>query len=199
MKALAQKQRIQDVEKVDTQAQAMIIAESLRFLADIASLHEDDTLAYTLYEESLVFAGELDYRQHIGSCLERLASMAAEQDRLAWASRLYRLTVSLRQSVAPSCSPARGCRSSDHVIASTTLLAGQTFEAKCSKPYPAGLTAREVEVLRLLAEGLTDAQIAGQLVISPRTVNNHLTSIYSKIQVSSRSAATRYAIKHKLV
>ncbi len=64
--------------------------------------------------------------------------------------------------------------------------------------YPDGLTAREVEVLRLLAQGLTDAQIAEQLVISPRTVNNHLTSIYSKIQVSSRSAATRYAMEHQL-
>jgi len=73
-----------------------------------------------------------------------------------------------------------------------------TPPAKPSTTYPGGLTAREVEVLRLLAQGLTDAQIAEQLVISPRTVNNHLTSIYSKIQVSSRSAATRYAIEHQL-
>jgi predicted ATPase/class 3 adenylate cyclase/DNA-binding CsgD family transcriptional regulator len=69
---------------------------------------------------------------------------------------------------------------------------------KSPPTYPGGLTAREVEVLRLLAQGLTDAQIAEQLVIAPRTVNNHLTSIYSKIQVSSRSAATRYAIEHRL-
>jgi len=54
-------------------------------------------------------------------------------------------------------------------------------------------------VLRLLAQGLTDTQIAEQLVISPRTVNNHLTSIYSKIQVSSRSAATRYAMEQHLL
>ena len=65
--------------------------------------------------------------------------------------------------------------------------------------YPAGLTAREVEVLRLVARGLSDAQVAEQLVISPRTVNWHLTSIYSKLQVSSRSAATRYAIEQHLV
>jgi predicted ATPase/serine/threonine protein kinase/DNA-binding CsgD family transcriptional regulator len=73
-----------------------------------------------------------------------------------------------------------------------------TSPAKPSPAYPDGLTTREVEVLRLLAQGLTDAQIAEQLVISPRTVNNHLTSIYQKIQVSSRSAATRYAIDHQL-
>jgi DNA-binding CsgD family transcriptional regulator len=63
---------------------------------------------------------------------------------------------------------------------------------------PAGLTTREVEVLRLVAQGLTDAQVAEQLVISPRTVNTHLKSIYGKIGVSSRSAATRYAIEHQL-
>ncbi len=70
---------------------------------------------------------------------------------------------------------------------------------KPAATYPDGLTAREVEVLRLVAQGLTDAQIAEQLVISPRTVNNHLTSIYSKIQVSTRTAATRYAMEHQLV
>jgi predicted ATPase/DNA-binding CsgD family transcriptional regulator len=66
-------------------------------------------------------------------------------------------------------------------------------------PYPDGLTAREVEVLRLVAQGLTDAQVADKLVITRRTVNWYLTSIYSKIQVSSRSAATRYALEHLLV
>ena len=65
--------------------------------------------------------------------------------------------------------------------------------------YPASLSAREVEVLRLLAQGLSDAEIAGHLVVSPRTVNTHLTSIYHKLQVTSRSAATRYAIEHQIV
>src|SRR5262249_6964748 len=62
-----------------------------------------------------------------------------------------------------------------------------------------GLTAREVEVLRLLAAGLTDAQLSQQLLMSPRTVNVHLTSIYRKLSVSSRVAVTRYAIEHHLV
>src|SRR6266704_794878 len=65
--------------------------------------------------------------------------------------------------------------------------------------YPDGLTAREVEVLRLLAQGLTDAQIAEQLVLSLHTVHAHLRSIYSKLGVTSRSAATRYAFEHQLV
>ena len=63
----------------------------------------------------------------------------------------------------------------------------------------AGLTAREVEVLCWVARGLTDAQVAAQLVISPRTVTSHLSSIYNKLSVSSRAAATRFAVDHQLV
>lgn len=61
------------------------------------------------------------------------------------------------------------------------------------------LTARELDVLRLLAEGLTDIQIAERLVISRRTVNTHLMSIYGKLQVNTRSAATRVALERGLV
>lgn len=61
--------------------------------------------------------------------------------------------------------------------------------------HPAGLTAREVEVLRLVAEGLTDAEVADRLIVSRRTVSTHLSAIYGKLQVNSRSAATRFAIE----
>jgi predicted ATPase/DNA-binding CsgD family transcriptional regulator len=62
-----------------------------------------------------------------------------------------------------------------------------------------GLTAREKDVLRLLAEGFSSVLIAEQLVISLTTVNTHVRSIYSKLGISSRSAATRYAIDHQLL
>ena len=68
-----------------------------------------------------------------------------------------------------------------------------------SESSPTGLTVREREVLRLIAQGWTDAQIAEHLVISPRTVNRHTTSLYSKLGVSSRAAATRYALEHNLL
>jgi DNA-binding NarL/FixJ family response regulator len=61
-----------------------------------------------------------------------------------------------------------------------------------------GLSARELDVLRLIAQGLSDAQVAERLVLSPRTVNAHLTSIYRKLDVNSRAAATRFAIEHGL-
>ena len=64
--------------------------------------------------------------------------------------------------------------------------------------HPGGLTAREVEVLGLVAEGMTSAEIAKELYLSPRTVEAHITSIYHKIGVSSRSAATRFALEHGL-
>jgi DNA-binding CsgD family transcriptional regulator len=67
-----------------------------------------------------------------------------------------------------------------------------------SPPYPADLTEREVVVLRLVAQGLTNAQAGEQLFLSPRTVEFHLRSIYGKLGVSSRLAATRFAIEHDL-
>jgi ATP/maltotriose-dependent transcriptional regulator MalT len=65
--------------------------------------------------------------------------------------------------------------------------------------HPRGLTAREVDVLRLVAEGLTDAKVAEKLVLSPRTVSTHLRSIYNKLGINSRSAATRFAFENRLV
>jgi DNA-binding NarL/FixJ family response regulator len=64
--------------------------------------------------------------------------------------------------------------------------------------YPAGLSAREVEVLRLVAAGLSDARVAGELVVSVRTVHAHVRSIYRKLGVGSRSAATRWAVENGL-
>jgi predicted ATPase/DNA-binding CsgD family transcriptional regulator len=64
---------------------------------------------------------------------------------------------------------------------------------------PTGLTTREMDVLRLLAQGLTSAQIAEQLVIGLVTVNSHVRSIYSKLGVTSRAAATRYALELHLL
>lgn len=64
---------------------------------------------------------------------------------------------------------------------------------------PAGLTAREVEVLKLLALGLSNKQIAARLVISPKTAGNHIEHIYSKIGASSRAAAGLFAMQQGLL
>jgi DNA-binding CsgD family transcriptional regulator/tetratricopeptide (TPR) repeat protein len=64
--------------------------------------------------------------------------------------------------------------------------------------YPAGLTDREVEVLRLVAAGLANADIAARLSVSVRTVETHISAIYGKLGTSSRTAATRFAFEHGL-
>jgi DNA-binding CsgD family transcriptional regulator len=64
---------------------------------------------------------------------------------------------------------------------------------------PRGLTAREIEVLRLLVEGKSDREIAEALYISPRTVMRHVSNILGKLEVESRTAAATYAVRHELV
>jgi DNA-binding CsgD family transcriptional regulator len=64
---------------------------------------------------------------------------------------------------------------------------------------PAGLSAREAEVLRLVASGRSNAQIAADLVLSEKTVARHLSNIFTKLAVGSRTAATAYAFEHGLV
>ena len=90
-------------------------------------------------------------------------------------------------------------KAGEHIPASTPPAPVETPSPSPSRGNLIGLTTREREVLRLLAQGLTSPQIAEQLVIRVVTVNFHVRSIYSKLGVSSRSAATRYAIEHNLV
>jgi DNA-binding NarL/FixJ family response regulator len=99
-----------------------------------------------------------------------------------------------------SMTPEQALAAQEQEMTPTALPAGPLpTPAMKSSTSPFGLTAREVEVLRLLAQGWTDAQIAEHLIISVRTVNRHTISIYSKLGVSSRAAATRYAFEHHLL
>jgi HD-GYP domain-containing protein (c-di-GMP phosphodiesterase class II) len=65
--------------------------------------------------------------------------------------------------------------------------------------WPADLTAREVQVLKLVARGLTTKEIAEELVITPKTVSNHVEHIYTKIGVSNRARASLFAVQHGLM
>lgn len=77
---------------------------------------------------------------------------------------------------------------------------GGTTMAAAHAPSSAGpLTEREVEVMRLVAEGLTNRAIANRLVLSEKTVARHLANIYAKLGIASRAAATAYAYDHRLV
>jgi HD-GYP domain-containing protein (c-di-GMP phosphodiesterase class II) len=68
-----------------------------------------------------------------------------------------------------------------------------------NREWPAGLTAREVEVLRHLARGMSQKEIAERLVISRKTASNHIEHIYAKIGVSNRAMASLFATRHGLL
>ncbi len=73
------------------------------------------------------------------------------------------------------------------------------LEAEAAPVPPSGLTGREVEVLQLVAAGLTNNEIASALYLSTKTVSRHLSNIFTKIGVTSRSGATAFAFEHGLV
>ncbi|HUG15375.1 MAG TPA: response regulator transcription factor, partial [Thermomicrobiales bacterium] len=81
-------------------------------------------------------------------------------------------------------------------LARADALAARFSAAPVVPGHAAGLSTREVEVLRLVARGLSDSEVAEQLFLARRTVNTHLTNIYTKLDVNNRAAATRWAIEN---
>jgi HD-GYP domain-containing protein (c-di-GMP phosphodiesterase class II) len=84
-----------------------------------------------------------------------------------------------------------------HAVAAVLEAAGQ--ERAPAPAPPAGLTEREVEVLGLLAHGMTNKQIAGKLFLSAKTVQHHVAHIYDKIDRRTRAGAAMFAMEHRLV
>ena len=91
------------------------------------------------------------------------------------------------------------CASDCGTLARCAELAARLSGRGVAASYPAGLSGREVEVLRLVAQGLSNAAVAERLFVSRRTVSTHLTSVYTKLGVATRAAATRFAVEHNLV
>jgi len=87
----------------------------------------------------------------------------------------------------------------DSDVVNFVLAAAGHMVPKARKKMAGGLSKREVEVLRLLSHGLTIKQMADELVISEKTVDSHIQHIYTKINVSTRAAATLFAMEHQLL
>ena len=83
--------------------------------------------------------------------------------------------------------------------ATEAVLGGAGHRVNRRRSWPAGLTNREVEVLRLVARGRTTRQIAQELVITEKTAGHHIAHVYTKIGVSTRGAAALFATQHDLV
>lgn len=202
-------------------------AESLAVLGKVEARQGDYAAARSLYEESLTLSGALGEKWVVAQRLVGLGEVVAAQGQLAWAAQLWGASEVLRDALGVPIPPVERADYEQAVsyarvhlgekafaaawVQGRSMMAEQALAAKGQKPipllittptpsrsYPAGLTPREVEVLRLLADGLTDLQIAEKLILSPRTVHAHISSIYTKLGITSRSAATRYAIEHHL-
>jgi len=197
-------------------------------LARVLALQGEGEEARALCQRSLALVRDMGNKECIAACLEGLGAVGAVQGQPAWSVRLWGAAEALRQHIGAPLPPVYRTDYERSVATAQAHLGEKPFAAAWAqgrtmtpeqalaaegKPilptptppdtpaatYPDGLTAREVEVLRLLAQGLTDAQIAEQLVLSLHTIHAHLRTIYSKLGVTSRSAATRYAFEHQLV
>jgi DNA-binding CsgD family transcriptional regulator len=181
--------------------------------------------AATLVGENLRLLQRLGIKPRIYNDLLGSALLAALGDQPARAARLWGAAEALRETIGLAIvlwdhvpTDYEG-----HLAATRSLLGEEAFAAAWEEgqamtaavaidyalqreepsyiphdtsSYPAGLSTREAEVLRLVAKGFTNARVAKELYISPRTVNRHLNSIYHKLGVSSRAAATRFSAEH---
>jgi HD-GYP domain-containing protein (c-di-GMP phosphodiesterase class II)/DNA-binding CsgD family transcriptional regulator len=111
--------------------------------------------------------------------------------------RPHRPPLSAEQAASELQADARAGKLDTEAVSAVLAAAGH--EVGRRREWPSGLTTREVDVLRLVARGLSSKQIAAQLVITPKTARNHIEHIYAKIDASSRVAASLFATEHGLL
>lgn len=143
--------------------------------------------------------------QHLDAALTLAAACAATYERALTQLEIACLRLSTGNTDEASALLAEARATCEALDARTALARAEALETQLAAyepppaSYPAGLTAREVEVLRLVAQGLTDAQVAERLYLGRRTIGSHLRSIYNKLGVDSRTAAAVFAAEHGLI
>jgi predicted ATPase/DNA-binding CsgD family transcriptional regulator len=207
---------------------AVDVAVCLLNLGEVAREQGDFARAATLYQESLVVRWELQERVGISYCLGGLACIAAGCGDLKRSARLFGAADALREALGvPRSRPFPSSHDRDLAAvrarlgeaafaavfaAGRALPLDEAVREALSASWPAappssldspalqhGLTPRELEVLRLVAVGKSDREIADALFVSPRTVGVHVSSILGKLGVSSRAAAAAEAVREGLV
>jgi len=134
-----------------------------------------------------------------GSAIARPARIlgAADAYQAMREPRPYRPARSADEAAAELRADAKAGRLDPDAVEAVLAAAGHRIARRREGPF--GLTAREIDVLRLLAVGLSNKQIALRLVITPKTVGNHVEHIYAKIEVRSRAGAALFAMQHGLL
>ena len=203
------------------------IPGTLERLGWAALLGGDQEQAKTWHEENLRLSQKLSNKLMATESLEGLACAVGAKGEAERAAKLFGAAQALREAVGYQQPPSARAVQEPYLVAARSRLE-ETWEAalaegrameleeaveyalseeelstatlSSSRPeHPAGLTSREIEILGLVAAGMTSAQIAKELFLSPRTVEAHLASIYHKLGVTSRAAATRFALEHDLL
>ena len=203
------------------------ISAALYTLASLAQAEREHERARDLFEEGLKLSVEMGNEADVAHSLEGLAAVAASEGRLVNAARLWGAEEALLERMETAVYtyvPDRSLHRS-RVAAAREWLDEEAFEAawregrsfgieqaiECAldrsttpeaaspETYPARLSAREAEVLRLVARGMTNAEVAAKLFLSSRTVDWHMGSIYRKLGLHSRTEAVRFASDHGLL
>jgi non-specific serine/threonine protein kinase len=199
---------------------------ALYILATVAHASEDHERARGLFEEGLKLTADVGDQANVAYCLEGLAAVAASESKVEWAARLWGATEALLEEVEatayphapdPSVHEARVGAARSRMDAAAWEAAwseGRAMTSEQAIEYALGseeaapasprdtaslLSAREAEVLVLVAKGLTNPQVAERLYLSPRTVGQHLRSVYRKLGVPSRAAAAREAVERGMI
>jgi HD-GYP domain-containing protein (c-di-GMP phosphodiesterase class II) len=165
-------------------------------------LHQSQTLA-PLGEIAVQHRERLDgsgYPRGLsGAAISRPARLlgAADAYQAMREPRPYRTQRSPAEAAAELRADVKAGRLDADAVEAVLGAAGHRVSRR--REGPAGLTPREVDVLRLLALGLSNKEIAGRLVIAPKTVSNHVEHIYAKIDASSRATASLFAMQHGLL
>ena len=168
--------------------QPLALLAARRLLGELATDAGRFADAATHLQESLALADACAAPYERALTLLAMAGLRAATGEAAEALRLL-------DEVRAICTPL----GAKPALARADALAAQLSAAKeTARVYPAGLSAREVEVLRLVAAGLTNTEVADHLFLSVRTVETHIRAIYNKLGTSSRIVATRFAIEHDL-
>ncbi|MFW6074170.1 MAG: helix-turn-helix transcriptional regulator [Chloroflexota bacterium] len=182
----AEKKAQEIIEFASSPRQPLPLMSAHRILGDVATLRGDeDRDGHLAAALRIAQAAEAPYE------IARCYLAIAQQERLTGNELRTRELLDLAQEIAeriqahPLLEQIEQARRSPAKVPTTLAI-------------PGGLSQRELEVLKLVARGMTDAEVAEQLFISPRTVGRHLSSIYDKLGVNSRTAATAFAYEHDL-
>jgi DNA-binding CsgD family transcriptional regulator len=182
----------------------------------------DTSQAVALLAEGLALITELGDRRIIALALDGVAGLAIAWRQPERAARLFGAAAALREVTGLPIDPACLAAHDRNVTAGRASLGEDAFDAEwlagAALPLPVavaeatavaraepdqsgrfGLTPREIEVLKLLAEGLSDREIAESLFLSPRTVGWHVNHLLAKLDVPSRTAAATAAVRRGLV